>query len=67
MLPWNLHRGLGQTQVNPGLEPEQAILVEAMITFLLVLVVHALTDPNRNDVQGWAPLGIGEKNHNNNV
>ncbi|XP_066591929.1 aquaporin AQPAn.G [Prorops nasuta] len=51
--------GFGLTTLGDGVQPVQGILMEAIITFLLVLVVHAVTDPKRSDVKGWAPLAIG--------
>ncbi|XP_043467836.1 aquaporin AQPAn.G isoform X2 [Leptopilina heterotoma] len=51
------NQSLGMT--NLSVENGQGILIEAIITFLLVLVVHAVTDPKRHDCRGWAPLAIG--------
>lgn len=51
--------GLGATDLGEGIQPGQGIVMEAIITFLLVLVVHAVTDPKRSDTKGWAPLAIG--------
>ncbi|KAJ8682720.1 hypothetical protein QAD02_018512, partial [Eretmocerus hayati] len=52
--------GLGMTQLGNGTTAGQGVLIEAMITAVLVLVVHALTEPRRADeCKGWAPLGIG--------
>lgn len=50
---------LGLTLLNVKVESGQGILIEAIITFFLVLVVHAVTDPKRSDCRGWAPLAIG--------
>ncbi|XP_015187296.1 PREDICTED: aquaporin AQPAn.G isoform X2 [Polistes dominula] len=52
-------QGLGATDLGKGVEAGQGIVMEAIITFLLVLVVHAVTDPKRSDTKGWAPLAIG--------
>lgn len=52
-------RGLGVTMLGPDVTSSQGLVMEAIITFLLVLVVHAVTDPKRTDTRGWAPLAIG--------
>ncbi|XP_011153829.1 aquaporin AQPAn.G isoform X2 [Harpegnathos saltator] len=51
--------GMGATMLGPDVTVTQGIIMEAIITFLLVLVVHAVTDPKRTDTRGWAPLAIG--------
>ncbi|XP_015112390.1 aquaporin AQPAe.a isoform X2 [Diachasma alloeum] len=51
--------GLGATTLGTNIDGGQGVLMEAIVTFLLVLVVHAVTDPKRPDTRGWAPLAIG--------
>lgn len=50
---------MGLTSLHADVTGGQGVATEIIITFLLVLVVHAVTDPKRADVKGWAPLAIG--------
>jgi len=58
LIPENAGGGLGVTKVN-FVTPVQAFCMEAIITFVLVLIVHAVCDENRSDINGSAPLAVG--------
>ncbi|XP_071573500.1 aquaporin AQPAn.G isoform X2 [Temnothorax nylanderi] len=59
IIPKTHASGLGLTALHTEVTAGQGVGMEIIITFLLVLVVHAVTDPKRTDVRGWAPLAIG--------
>ncbi|KAM4706061.1 aquaporin-1 [Rhinophrynus dorsalis] len=50
---------LGLNGLNDGISAGQALGVEIIVTFQLVLCVIAVTDRRRNDISGSVPLAIG--------
>ncbi|XP_071443021.1 aquaporin AQPAn.G-like [Hetaerina americana] len=48
--------GLGNTSVSPSLTSEQGLLVEALVTAVLVLVVHAVVDLSSKQTSGATPV-----------
>ncbi|XP_043258350.1 aquaporin AQPAn.G-like isoform X2 [Colletes gigas] len=59
LIPEAPSHGLGATALATSVTDSQGIFMEAIVTFLLLLVIHAVTDPKRTDTRGWAPLAIG--------
>jgi len=57
--PLELHGNLGLTVISGRLDVVQALFVEALMTFVLVLIVCAVCDSVRKDIKGSAPLAIG--------
>lgn len=59
IIPESRMGGFGCNTVNGLLTPLQGFICEAVLTFLLLLTVHAVCDGKRNDLKGSAPIAIG--------
>jgi glycerol uptake facilitator-like aquaporin len=59
LTPESLGDKLGYNFVNPKITAGQGLVVELVATFVLVLVVFAVTDEFRMEIKGAASLAIG--------
>lgn len=59
IVPVSRQGNLGLTTVNPELTAGQGFLVEAIITFVLILVIQSVCDPRRKDLGNAAPIAVG--------
>lgn len=50
---------LGQTTINPELSTEQGFLVEFVITFVLLFVIHSVVDENKKNMGSNGVIAIG--------
>lgn len=59
LLPESQVGSLGMTKVRSDLTPVQGFVFEALLTFVLLFVIHGVCDPRRKDIKGSVPLAIG--------
>lgn len=59
MTPTEYEDKLGETNLGANVTGPAGFLMEAILTFVLVLVVQAVCDSRRKDIKGSAPLAIG--------
>ncbi|RZC43174.1 aquaporin AQPcic, partial [Asbolus verrucosus] len=59
MVPEEKEGNLGITNLGENVTQLQGFLMEAILTFLLLFIIHAVCDPRRKDIKGSAPLAIG--------
>lgn len=57
--PSQFQGNLGATTLHTEVTLAQGFFYEAVLTFLLVFVIHGVCDPRRKDIKGSAPLAIG--------
>lgn len=50
---------LGMTTLNPSITATQGLVIEAIITFVLVLTVESVCDDRRTDIKGSVPVAVG--------
>lgn len=55
----NVTENIGVILPAPGVTDTQAFVSEMMISFLLLFGTFAMIDPNRDDINGFAPFQIG--------
>lgn len=50
---------IGVTQINSDINEGQGVLIEAVITFVLLFVINAVSDNKRSDVKGSIAMAVG--------